>query len=90
MMGKPPFRDEFKRDTVVQINGRGYPVAKVSEQLGVSLHSLYAWKQQFAKGMSGDAGKDAEIRQSKRELASVTEERDILKECPRVLARDAK
>ena len=72
-MGKPNFSDEFKRDAVAQINERGYPVAAVSQRLGVSSHSLYAWKRQFAKVMSGDAGKDAEIRQLKRELARVTE-----------------
>jgi len=78
-MGKPNFSDEFKRDAVAQITERGYPVAEVSERLGVSQHSLYAWKRQLAKVVSGDAGKDAEIRQLKRELARVTEERDILK-----------
>ena len=78
-MGKPNFSDEFKRDAVAQITERGYPVAEVSQRLGVSAHSLYAWKRQFARQVCGDAGKDAEIRQLKRELARVTEERDILK-----------
>jgi transposase-like protein len=78
-MGKPNFSDEFKRDAVAQITERGYPVAEVSQRLGVSQHSLYAWKRQLAKVVSGDASKDAEIRQLKRELARVTEERDILK-----------
>lgn len=83
-MGKPNFSDEFKRDAVAQITERGYPVAEVSLRLGISTHSLYAWKRQFAKVVSGDAGKDAEIRQLKRELAQVTEERDILKKSPRI------
>ena len=78
-MGKPNFSDEFKRDAVAQITERGYPVGEVSQRLGVSAHSLYAWKRQLAKVVSGDASKDAEIRQLKRELARVTEERDILK-----------
>ena len=39
-MGKPSFSDEFKRDAVAQITERGYPVAEVSERLGVSQHSL--------------------------------------------------
>ena len=83
-MGKPNFSDEFKRDAVAQITERGYPVAEVYERLGVSQHSLYAWKRQLAKVVSGDASKDAEIRQLKRELARVTEERDILKKPPRI------
>lgn len=41
-MGKPNFSDEFKRDAVLQITERGYPVAEVSQRLGVSSHSLYA------------------------------------------------
>lgn len=40
-MGKGNFSDEFKCDAVRQITGRGYPVAKVSQRLGVSQHSLY-------------------------------------------------
>ena len=55
-MGKPNFSDEFKRDAVAQITERGYPVAEVSQRLGVSQHSLYAWKRQLAKAVSGDAG----------------------------------
>jgi transposase len=90
MMGKPNFSDEFKRDAVAQITERGYPVAEVSQRLGVSPHSLYAWKRQFAKVVSGEAGKDAEIRQLKRELARMTEERDILKKATAYFARDAK
>lgn len=89
-MGKPNFSDEFKRDAVAQITERGYPVAEVSQRLGVSKYSLYAWKRQFAKAVSGDAGKDAEIRQLKRELTRVIEERDILKKATAYFARDAK
>ena len=44
---------------------------------------MFLRKRQLAKQVSGDAGKDAEIRQLKRELARVTEERDILKNCRR-------
>ena len=83
-MRNPKFSDEFKRDAVAQITERGYPVAEVSQRLGVSQHSLYAWKRQLAKVVPGDTGKDAEIRQLKRELVRVTEERDILKNGPRL------
>ena len=89
-MGKPSLSDEFKHDAVVQITERDYPVAEVSQRPGVNRHSLYARKKQFAKVASGDANKDAEIRQLKRELARVTEERDILKKATAYFARDAK
>ncbi len=89
-MGKPNFSDEFKRDAVAQITERGYPVAEVSQRLGVRPHSLYAWRRQLEKIVSGDAGEDGDIRQLKRELARVTEERDILKKATAYFARDAK
>jgi len=89
MMGKANFDDDFKRDAVAQITERGYPVAEVSQRLGVSPHSLYAWKKKFS-GSSASDDRDAEIRRLKTELARVTEERDILKKATAYFARDAK
>ena len=89
-MGKGNFSDEFKRDAIRQITERGYRITEVSQRLGVSQHSLYAWKRKFSKAGSDDDGKDAEIRQLKRELARVTEERDILNKATAYFARDAK
>ena len=88
-MGKANFNDDFKRDAVAQITERGYPVAEVSQRLGVSPHSLYAWKRKFSQP-SGGGDKDAEIRRLKRELVRVIEERDILKKATAYFARDAK
>ena len=88
-MGKVNFSEDFKRDAVAQITERGYPVAEVSKRLGVSQHSLYAWKRKFSQP-PGDDDKDAEIRRLKRELARATEERDILKKATAYFARDAK
>ena len=80
-MGNARFSDEFKRDAVRQITERGYPVAEVSQRLGVSQHSLYKWRKKFSKPATGSGEDDqaAEVRRLKRELARVTEERDILK-----------
>ncbi|MFD2854555.1 IS3 family transposase [Seohaeicola zhoushanensis] len=89
-MSSSKFSDEFKRDAVAQITERGYPVREVSERLGVSPYSLYAWKKKFAKVSSGEAEKDTEIRRLKRELARVSEERDILKRPPRVFRQGCK
>jgi transposase len=91
MMGKAKFSDAFKRDAVVQITERGYPIAEVSKRLGVSQHSLYAWKRKFVKASgSGDDDQATEIRRLKRELARMTEERDILKKATAYFAKDAK
>src|SRR5690554_4373221 len=77
MMSTGNFSDDVKRDAVAQITERGCRVKEVSERLGVSTHSLYAWKRRFAKIASGDTEKDAEIRRLNRELARVSEERDM-------------
>ena len=89
-MGKANFTDEFKRDAVRQITDRGYPVSEVSQRLGVSAHSLYEWKKKYASVVAKDGDQSDEIRQLKRELARVTEERDILKQAAAYFAKDAK
>lgn len=48
-MGKNNFNDGFKRDAAAQLSGRGYPVAEVSERLGISQHSLYQRRKRFAQ-----------------------------------------
>ncbi|MBX3531592.1 MAG: IS3 family transposase [Rhizobiaceae bacterium] len=90
-MGTGNFDDEFKRDAVAQITERGYPVAEVSKRLGVSQHSLYAWRRKFSKrACSTDDDQTSEIRRLKKELARVTEERDILKKANRVFRQGCK
>lgn len=90
-MSKSNFSEEFKRDAVRQITERGYPVAEVSQRLGVSQHSLYEWKKKFSPA-SGTQGNDQaeEIRRLKKELARMTEERDILKKAAAYFAKDVK
>lgn len=90
-MGTGNFSDDFKRDAVAQITDRGYPVAEVSKRLGVSQHSLYAWRRKFSKPLDSTDGDQAtEIRRLKKELTRVIEERDILKKATAYFAKDAK
>ncbi len=60
-MGTGSHTDQFKQDVVAQITERGYPIKEVSERLGVSLNSLYAWKRKFGKVTAGETEKDVEI-----------------------------
>lgn len=91
-MGKTNFTEEFKLDAIRQITERGHSVADVSQRLGVSGHSLYAWIKRYAAspGVTQKADQPSEIRRLKQELARVTEERDILKKATAYFARDAK
>lgn len=90
-MGTSNCSDEFRRDGVQQIMVRGYPVREVSRRLGVSTHSLFKWMKLFGDPMprKPDVDHEAENRRLKRELAQVTEERDILKKATVHSARGA-
>ena len=91
-MVKANFTEDFKRDGVVQITERGYPVAEVAARLGISKYSLYEWRKRYGKpaAVARDDDQAAEVRRLKRELQRVTEERDILKKAAAYFAKDAK
>jgi len=78
MSGQIRYSDEFKIDAVAQVTERGYSVKVVAERLGISTKSLYIWMAQFSKPQRV-TGQEAEVRRLKKELARVTEQRDILK-----------
>ena len=82
MSGRIRFNDAFKKDVASQVVERGYSVRDVADRLGISTKSLYTWKAQFSKPSAvrdDEAALASELRRVKRELARVTEERDILK-----------
>lgn len=88
MSGQIRYSDEFKIDAVAQVTERGYSVKEVAERLWISTKSLYTWMTQFSKPQR-QTDQEAEVRRLKKELARVTEERDILKKtvpgcCPPV------
>ena len=80
-MGQGNFMEDFKLDAIKQITERGHSIADVSQRLGVSTHSLYAWMKKYSTQPSVAVKNDqsAEIKRLKQELSRVTEERDILK-----------
>lgn len=89
MSGKR-YTDEFKHEAVKQVVDRGYSVREVAERLGVTTHSLYAWLKQFGPDKASHAEQSEaqrEIVQLKKELARVTEERDILKKAATYFAK---
>ena len=81
MSGKR-YTDEFKIEAVKQVTERGHSIADVAQRLGITTHSLYAWRAKFGKldvvGRT-EVDQNAEVRRLKAELKRVTEERDILK-----------
>ncbi len=76
------YTEEFKIEAVRQVVERGHSVAEVAGRLGMTTHSLYAWKMKYGPDSAEHQEKTAaevEIKQLKKELKRVTEERDILK-----------
>jgi transposase len=71
------------------ITVHGYPAREVSSRLGASTHSLYKWVKLRGDSASKTVTVDHAVDnlRLKRELARVTEEREILKNRPRVDAR---
>jgi len=69
----------------------GIRFGRFRNALGVSSHSLYKWLRLFAEPAPkvGSIDHEAENRRLKRELARVTEERDILKKATAYFARES-
>lgn len=90
MMSTGNYTDQFKQDAVAQLKERGYRIREVSERVGVSLRSRYAWRRKFGKAAAGDTEKDVEIRRLKREPARVSKARATLKETTAYFAKAAR
>lgn len=91
-MSRKGYTEEFKAAAVKQVIERGYSVGEVSERLGISVKSLYAWLK-MAKGPGGtrNAGELDIVRREnarlKAELKRMEEERDILKKAAAYFAK---
>ena len=72
---------------------RGYPVREVAERLGIGTKSIYTWQKLFSRPakliQEVDCQAD-EIRRLKRDLARVTEARDILNKATAYFARESR
>ena len=80
------FDRAFKVEAVRLVTEECRAVATVARDLGIGENLLHRWKQQFTDhredafvGTGNLTPEQAELRRLRRELANVTEERDILK-----------
>ena len=65
-MNNQRYSPEFKDEAVRQVIERGYTVAEVSGNLGVSQHSLYKWVKAANPNLSKQ--KDDELIEAKKEI----------------------
>ncbi len=88
---------EFKLEAVRLLERGGKAAADLARELNVRRNQLYKWKEQLAgrgegafPGHGRRAGREDEVARLKRELARVTEERDILKKAALYFARESR
>jgi transposase len=88
-----PYPVEFRREAVALLRSSGKSVPQLAGELGVSPQSLRNWARQIdvdagkAGGLSSD--ERDELRRLRRELKTVTEEREILKKAAAFFAKDS-
>ena len=90
------FTPEFKRDAVALVTREGKTVSEVSRNLGIARSLLQRWIEQSrdqdrdGKPRKTQAAETEELRQLRKQLRDVTEERDILKKALAYFADDQK
>ena len=90
------FSKEFKLEAVRLLELGQKSAVQLALELGVRRNQLYKWKEQLgSKGEKAFRGsgrrpvtEENEVSRLKRELAKVTEERDILKKAAAYFARE--
>ena len=96
-MPRSTYTREFKVEAVRHLDAGQRPAAELARSLGISREKLYSWREQLRRkgpegfhdqiGRPAGSGSD-EVTRLKRELARVTEERDILKKAAAYFARE--
>lgn len=84
------YSEEFKKEAVRLALESGMSQARVARDLGVNINSLSGWikKAKVTRGGEVRETLEAESRRLRRELAIVTEERDILKKAVGIFSKE--
>jgi len=88
------FDKEFKQRTVSLINQGDKKVKEIALDLGVDPGDIYRWIREYKEdpkdsfpGKGKLKPEEEELRKLKRQLADVTEERDILKKAVAIFSK---
>lgn len=89
-MGTHRYPEEFRREAVELYRRSGRSRADVARSLGIADGSLAAWVKEFDDRAAGglDADERAELVRLRKQLAEVTEEREILRKAAAYFAKE--
>jgi transposase len=87
------YQSEFKESAVKLAIESGHPVAQTAKELGIPVNTLHTWIGKYSKRMESQMVISThhfdEIKQLKKELARVTQERDLLKKAAAYFAKES-
>ncbi len=77
------YTSEFKESAVKLAIESDQPIAQTAKDLGINPNTLHTWISKYSKPKSAEERTDEQLydeqRRLKKELARVTQERDLLK-----------
>lgn len=87
------YPSEFKESAVKLAIESKNPMAQTARELGVNSNTLYTWVGKYSKPkesiMRTDEHLYDEVKRLKKELAKVTQERDLLKKAAAYFAKES-
>ncbi len=87
------YTQEFKESAVKLANETRQSVAQTARELGITKTTLYSWVNKYSKPngiiMRTDEHLYDELKRLKKDLAKVTQERDLLKKAAAYFAKES-
>ena len=88
------FTDEFKREAVHRLGVGEHTLSHIARELGIHPTLLQTWRRKFSPSTAAGANSlvdlEAENRRLRREVASLREDREILKKASVFFAKESR